>query len=637
MVAVFPLLAIVSQPPTPQGPPFPRIANCYGIRLVPDSSPEDIAEVAKWDLLIGGVWANWGDPESVRQVREKMQAVRGKNPHVIILDFSSSAPYADPKDKSFPESGWLLQPDGSRIEGWPGTQMINLTKPEVVDWLAARSVASVREKGFGGTFIDCMGSGFDGWACNIESGKTYEIDADGDREADDRRQLDEQWTAAKTELSRKVREALGPDVPFMTNQAGEWGFPHMNGILLEDWLDYVLEGRMDWDSVLQAYLHWTTEPHQPTLTTIVSSSGVQPPFDPWRTLNEAGRTALLEHGRSLLPRMRFGLATTLMGDGYFAYDLHTRWRGQRWWYPEYDAPLGYPKGPAAKQPDGTWRREFEGGTVIVNPTLFDAQVAFEQRHEDVSSSKVATAFVIPPQDGRILLPSDKPLGPGAIPDPQPLFSVAGKEPIVERGEQILCRLDGLAAIFDAQGRLLRLTDGTHTLLEQARPFIVKDDHWQDFAYADCVHRVLPDDTLEFTGRRTDGGMALAYVQTVRIEGRALSIAYDWLADTDAHVHMWRHQIDFPVAGYGGGSFDAGQGAAALPAGRAPQPGLASSLRRITLKPATGPRVTVETSGDAGLVDERHYGVQAFRLGYYPADGDLKAGQTWEVRLKITVG
>jgi hypothetical protein len=44
---------------------------------------------------------------------------------------------------------------------------------------------------------------------------------------------------------------------------------------------------------------------------------------------------------------------------------------------------------------------------------------------------------------------------------------------------------------------------------------------------------------------------------------------------------------------------------------------------------------VETSGDAGLVDERHYGVQAFRLGYYPANGDLKAGQTWDVRLKIT--
>jgi len=210
-----------------------------------------------------------------------------------------------------------------------------------------------------------------------------------------------------------VREALGPDVPFMTNQAGEWGYPHMNGILLEDFLDYVLDGGMTWDHVLQTYLHWTEAPHQPTLTTIVSSSGVQPPFDPWRTLNEEGRNALLEHGRSLLPRMRFGLATTLMGDGYFAYDLHTRWRGQRWWYPEYDAPLGYPKGAAAKQPDGTWRREFDGGTVVANPTLFDAQVAFTDRHEDVSGGKVGTGFVIPPQDGRILLPTDKPLAPGS--------------------------------------------------------------------------------------------------------------------------------------------------------------------------------------------------------------------------------
>jgi len=636
MVAMIPLLTIVSQPPAPQGPSFPRIANCYGIRLVPESSPEDIAEIAQWDLLIGGVWANWGDEGSVALLGEKMQAVRERNPHVTILDFSSSAPYASPSDKTFPESGWLLQPDGSRIEGWPGTQMINLTKPEVIDWLAARSVASVREKGFDGTFIDCMGGGFDWWACNIESGKPYQIDADGDGKSDDRAWLDQTWTKEKTELSRKVREALGPEVPFMTNQAGEWGFPYMNGILLEDWLDYVLDGRMSWDSVLQAYLHWTAEPHQPTLTTIVSSSGVQSPFDPWRTLNEAGRTALLEHGRNLLNRMRFGLTTTLMGDGYFAYDLHTRWRGQRWWYPEYDAPLGYPKGPAAKQPDGTWRREFDGGTVIVNPTLFDAQVSFGERHEDVSAGKVGTAFIIPSQDGRILLPSGKPPAPGSIPDPQPLFSVAGAEPVVERGEQILCRIDGLAAIFDAQGRLLRLTDGTHPLLEQARAFIVTDTQWRDFAYADCAHRVLDDGTLEFTGRRTDGGMALAYRQTVRVEGRILAARYEWRAETNAHLHMWRHQIDFPVTQYGGGRFDGGQGEVELPAERAPQPSLASGLRRITMRPVNGPTVRVEIAGEASLVDERYYGAEAFRLGHYPANGDVQAGQTWEVALTIAV-
>ncbi|MBM3498616.1 MAG: hypothetical protein FJX74_08075, partial [Armatimonadetes bacterium] len=129
-----------------EGPPFPRIANCYAVQLTPHSTPEDLDEIAQWDLLIGGVWANWGDAESVRRVRENLQAVRERNPHIIILDFSSSAPYADPKDASFPATGWLLQPDGSRIEGWPGTQMINLTQPAVIDWLAARSVASVRER-----------------------------------------------------------------------------------------------------------------------------------------------------------------------------------------------------------------------------------------------------------------------------------------------------------------------------------------------------------------------------------------------------------------------------------------------------------------------------------------------------------
>ena len=619
------------------GPPFPRIANCYGVRLVPDSTPEDIEEIARFDLLIGGVWANWAGEQQRQKLAEKIAAVREKNRHIIILDFSSSAPYAHPNDGTFPQSGWLLQPDGSHIIGWPGTEMINLTKPELIDWLAARSIASVRDKGFDGTFIDCMGGGFDWWACNIESGEPYEVDANGDGRPDDRDWLNRTWIEAKTELSRKVREAIGPDVPFMTNQAGEWGHPYMNGILLEDYLDYVIDGRMGWDHVLETYLHWTQAPHKPNVTTIVSSSGIQPPFNPWQTMNEEGREALLERGRSLLGRMRFGLATTLMGDGYFAYDLHTRWRGQRWWYPEYDAPLGYPKGPAEEQADGTWRRQFDGGTAIVNPTQFDVQVSFEGRHQDVSSGKVDTTFVVPPQDGRILLPTDGELAPGTIPDPQPLLALKGPEPVVERDGRIVCRLDGLAAIFDAQGRLLSLTDGTQALLEGLRPFIVSDDRWRDFEYEDCNHQVLPDGTLRFTGRRTEGDVAVRYQQLVEVEGRELTVSYDWEALTDAHLHMWRHQVDFPVTGYGGGRFEAGEAQGALPQDRSPEPNLAQEFSEIRMVPPEGPTVRVSASGPCGLVDERHYGVQGFRLGHYPAHGDIQAGQEWTVTFRIRIG
>ena len=619
------------------GPPFPRIANCYAVGLTPQSTPADLEEIARFDLLIGGVWCNWGDAAQREKLAANIAEVRRRNPHIIILDFSSSAPYADPKDQGFPEKGWLLQPDGRHILGWPGTEMINLTRPEVLDWLAQRSVASLREKGFDGTFIDCMGSGFDAWACNIAGGEPYEVDADGDGKAEERKWLDRQWVDAKTELSRKVREAIGPQAVFMTNQAGEWGFPTMNGILLEDYLDYVLDGGMGWDRVLQDYLHWTEAPHRPNVTTIVSSSGLEPPYDAWKAMTAEERNALLERGRGLKQRMRFGLATTLLGDGYFAYDLHTRWRGQRWWYPEYDAPLGYPQGRAERQADGTWRREFDGGSVVVNPTVFDVRVRFAERRQDVSSGKVGTEFVVPPRDGRLLVGTEAPVAAGTMPDPAPLFLREGPERIVEREGRVLCRPGGgVAALFDAQGRMVSLTQGTRTLAEGLRPFIVSNDRWRDFEYRDCRSRVTGDGQVEFTGRRVEGEVALAYRQEVRVEPGALSVEYGWEALTDAHVHMWRHQVDFPVTEYGGGRWRSGAAEGELPAERAREPRLAGPVQEITLRPRQGPEVTVQTSGNAVLVDERHYGVEAYRLGLYPAQGEVPAGRKWRCSVRIAV-
>jgi hypothetical protein len=496
-------------------------------------------------------------------------------------------------------------------------------------------VASVRDKGFDGTFIDCMGSGFDWWACNIEHGTPYEIDADGDGKPDDRAWLNETWRKAKTDLARKVREAVGAKAVFMTNGAGEWGIPYMNGILLEDRLDYVLDGRGRWEDVVREYLRWTEAPSKPNVTTIVSSSGIEPPYEGWKRMDAKERKALLERGRNLKDRMRFGLATTLMGDGYYAYDLHTRWRGQRWWYPEYDAPLGYPKGKGRQEADGTWRREFDGGTVIVNPTPFDAEVAFAGRHRDVTTEKVDDHFVIPAMDGRILLPTDAEVASGAIPDPQPLFKPFGPEAVVARGDRVLFRLKDAAALFDVSGRLLMLTDGGRVLLEGLAAFIVRTP-WRDFGYADCRCLMLPDGRVQFTGRRTDGDFAVGYQQEALVENRALSVTYRWEALTDAQFHMFRQQADFPMGQYQGGRFKTDAGETALPHDQAAQPRLGGPLRRITMIPTDGPRVTIEVTTDAALVDERHYGVQAYRLGASPAPRDVKAGQKWECSFRIQV-
>ena len=53
-----------------------------------------------------------------------------------------------------------------------------------------------------------------------------------------------------------------------------------------------------------------------------------------------------DFARDYYPYMRFGLAFTLMGDGYFSHELGDTDHGQDWWYDELDFKLGEPLGPA---------------------------------------------------------------------------------------------------------------------------------------------------------------------------------------------------------------------------------------------------------------------------------------------------
>ncbi|HHN46533.1 MAG TPA: hypothetical protein ENN09_03750, partial [Planctomycetes bacterium] len=283
-----------------RGPKFPRIANCYGASVGPGAPQERIDFVARYDLLIGGFWTKWDNPEHTARLQQMLAHIKSKNPRAILLDFSSSAPYAHPDDPAFPKDGWLLTPGGDRINGWPGTFMTNLTKPEVIDWLAARSERSVRA-GFDGTFIDCMAPYFDAWACEIATGRPWEADADGDGKPDERAVLDRRWKEAKQRLAEEVRKRIGRNRVFMGNQAGEDNFARVNGILFEDNLDYVLDAGAEWRKTVEDYIHWTRTPSRPTVTAIVSSSGVEPPFEAWR-LSDAEKEKLLEKGRSLARR-----------------------------------------------------------------------------------------------------------------------------------------------------------------------------------------------------------------------------------------------------------------------------------------------------------------------------------------------
>ncbi|MBM3212464.1 hypothetical protein FJZ33_09600, partial [Candidatus Poribacteria bacterium] len=424
-----------------------------------------------------------------------------------------------------------------------------------------------------------------------------------------------------------------------TNQGGDWSFPYTNGVLFEDNLDYVLDGIIEWDDVISPYLHWTKTPNKPNTTTIVSSSGITPPFNPWKSMTSEEREALLERGQNLLNRMRFGLTITLMGDGYFAYDLHTRWRGQRWWYPEYDAPLGYPKDEAQKQKDGSWQREFDGGTVIVNPTILDLKVHFDEKRLDISSGKVNTDFIIPSHDGRLLIKTEEKNKPGTIPDPDPLFTLSGSKKIVQREDKTLCRFDKYAAAFDNQGRLMILTNGEYNLATRAKSVFVSNDLWIDFGYKESASQIMDESNVQFSGKRVEGDVELLYNQTVSVHEDGLVIHYKWKALTDGNAYAWRQQIDFPSRYYINGQFIIDNANFKLPV--TPEKGNVSGqgINKLIMVHPDGAKVIIEGSHPIFLQDERVYNGREYRILFTPVDygtKSFKSGDTWEYIMKIGI-
>ncbi len=628
-----------------RGPSFPRIANVYGTAFTTNGASfhgddRTLEETARYDLLVGVQrQASDTDGQSFRKRLEKLKKI---NPHLIALQFACSAPYTHiaPTEEALAARRpglilpWLLQTDGKPIAGWPGTYMLNMAAPGVVDGLAQQTVPAVKQIGYDGVFIDCLGPHFDSWACEIATGKPYTVDYNGDGKDDNRKELAEVWTNAKTALARRTRELVGDQAVFMANQAGPDTYDQLNGIYLEDYIDAILDRGMPWEAVLDDYLHWTQTPRRPNVTVLGCASGVEPPFQPFE-LSEQERTSYLDRGKIRLERMRFGLATTLTGDGYYSFDLHTRWRGQYWWYPEFDASLGYPTGPCQSQTDGTWRRSFDGGLVVVNPAEWDASVELDRLHRDVSSGQVDRHFVIPRLDGRIYLPTSGPAMPGTLPPVEPQLTAAGPAGVVQRDGHVVLRDGrGMAILIGPEGTIRSLFSGGQELIDSVAPVIVTDDTWQDFGTENLEHEVGPDGSLTLTGKRTFDKQILEFSQTALLVDGRLTLDYHWHARTPLHLRAFRQSVRFSPRVFGGKVMTTDTGPVPLPHAAADDPNLAKAVTSATLPIDDAQSITVRLPQAAHLIDDRYYHGPGYLLAFYPAAGEIPEGKEWSYSVEI---
>ncbi len=241
--------------------------------------------------------------------------------------------------------------------------------------------------------------------------------------------FDAAWSDGLLLYLNSLRESVGPQRIIYLN----WGieaYQAVNGNNFEGFPDD--EGGLgdnSWQSVVfgpfhrGSYFDWAAQSPQPNLTMIETYEDNSIPAGDYD--NPCEKSGFKPNYR----KMRFGLVTALLNDGYFSYEMNTAGHGTLCllWFDEYDNAgagrgyLGYPLGPAYQvdevrlnmQRGGmeVWQRDYEHGTVLINAgdkaVTIGLQGTFQKikgiQEVSVNDGSLVSQVTLQPWDGIILL------------------------------------------------------------------------------------------------------------------------------------------------------------------------------------------------------------------------------------------
>ncbi len=323
-------------------PSFPRTGNLWGSWELAKQGLEHCARV---DLFLGAGFK----PEEIRQLRTL-------NPNILILTDINTVEHADYENLQIPDSYWLKDTTGKRIEVWPGAYRVNLTKPEVATYQAHYAYQLMLDSGlsFDGVFFDNFFTS-QSWLDHDVWGNAVQVDANDDGQLDDPKWLDAEWR-------KGVYSELGQWRDLMPFAYASGHLPRppdaelgaiFNGDSIGITTAAVRDGDQDFAHLWDTYQGWWQVGRVPVITMIEGSPPDQIAYGYDYSPSEKIPPSTLEFARTLYPYMRFGLGVTLMNDGYYAYEFGDTWHGNDWWYDEFDADLGQPCGPATRVALGT--------------------------------------------------------------------------------------------------------------------------------------------------------------------------------------------------------------------------------------------------------------------------------------------
>jgi hypothetical protein len=222
--------------------------------------------------------------------------------------------------------------------------------------------------------------------------------------------VNDHWEQGMQQLMRATRALLGPDAIIIGN-GPTYGNAWTNGQLNEGFADLQPRlGSNNYGANLNRYADWHAN-HFGQMYYVLSQNPDASPTN-----------------RTNFQEMRYWLGTALLGDGFFGFSGPSGGTGYRqtWWYDEYSVDLatgqatgdasrkgylGYPTGAAQQYNNGMWRRDYDNGIALVNPTGFPLTQSLETRFrviqgtQDLSANSggVVWSVTIAGHDARILL------------------------------------------------------------------------------------------------------------------------------------------------------------------------------------------------------------------------------------------
>lgn len=340
---------------------YPRLAN-YFLRL---DRLTDYRLLARNDIVIMPA-------ESILFNPGLAQQLRSVNPDILLFAYVPAQSFHrlwnnDLHNKlrsGIRESWWLKDAQGKQLYLTPDLRMLNVST-EWSNYLAEYVVRDVLANPYwDGVFYDMV----DDTISWLNNGN---IDTNRDGKKDSTLQANRNWLNGMTQLVRRTRQ-LNPGARIMINGSSHPQLqPYINGRLFENFpTPWHKDG--SWEASTRDYINAHDDPQY------------RPPIFVLNTDTKAADGARDYH------RMRFGLASALLGNGYYSFDKGAVDHGQLWWFDEYDLKLGTPvqgpvdiNGSGGNVKQGIWQREFEYGLVVVNATTKRQKVSLTEEYEKI--------------------------------------------------------------------------------------------------------------------------------------------------------------------------------------------------------------------------------------------------------------